>query len=282
MLIDTYLLGLYRHLNRNNYTMSGRASEKIVNIEWWDAEVNVGDILSPVIVESMLKKRDIDINKKVKAIKHLYALGSIIGYKKFDATIWGSGIIDFKRIVRIHEDSKFVKYDIRALRGPLTKQVMKNAGYNVEKCVLGDPGVLMPKIFNPANITKKYEYSIICHHMENTNPAVGGDHYIEVKTTNYIDFITQILESELVISSSLHGIILAESYGIPAVFYLQGDQVENQLFKYYDWYYSTGRYNVKIARSIKEAKEMEPMPLPDLSTMQTDLERCFPYDLWEE
>ncbi|MBE6782684.1 MAG: polysaccharide pyruvyl transferase family protein [Ruminococcaceae bacterium] len=65
-------------------------------------------------------------------------------------------------------------------------------------------------------------------------------------------FVEEIKSSEKVISSSLHGIILAETYGVPAVFLNTGGYVDNALIKYYDWYYSTNRWNVKMARTIED------------------------------
>ena len=88
--------------------------------------------------------------------------------------------------------------------------------------------------------------------------------------------------SRKIISSSLHGIILAETYGVQAVFLNTGDYVDKALMKYYDWYFSTGRMCVKIARTMEEAKEMEPMSLPDLTELREKLMAAFPYDLWEQ
>ena len=78
----------------------------------------------------------------------------------------------------------------------------------------------------------------------------------------------------------MHGIILAETYGIPAIFLNQG--ISDQSMKFLDWYYSTGRTNIKMASSVSEALKMKPMELPDLSKMQEELIRVFPYDLWEK
>ena len=51
--------------------------------------------------------------------------------------------------------------------------------------------------------------------------------------------------------------------------------------KYNDYYFSTGRYNYPIAKSIEEALEITPAPLPDLENMRKKLMRAFPADLWE-
>ena len=48
--------------------------------------------------------------------------------------------------------------------------------------------------------------------------STGGDG-LQVLTTDYRLFLNELVRGERVISSSLHGIILAESYGVPAVLY---------------------------------------------------------------
>src|SRR5690606_40425922 len=89
--------------------------------------------------------------------------------------------------------------------------------------------------------------------------------------------ITQILEAEFVIASSLHGIIIAETFGIPAR-YIRLSEEEN-LFKYNDYLMGTGRGEIEYARTIEEALEMKGM-----SPIQFDhskLLSAFPLDLWK-
>ena len=54
------------------------------------------------------------------------------------------------------------------------------------------------------------------------------------------------------------------------------------IFKYHDYYTSTGRYNVHLADTYEEACTMEPQPLPDLKPLQEAVMAVFPYDLWEQ
>ena len=98
-----------------------------------------------------------------------------------------------------------------------------------------------------------------------------------MSTTDYKFVINEIVKSKLVISSSLHGIILAETYGIPAILLNSG----GDLFKYMDWYESTGRNDVKVVDNIEKALNMEPMRLPKLEEMQEKVLKAFPKDLWE-
>ncbi len=99
-----------------------------------------------------------------------------------------------------------------------------------------------------------------------------------MNTNDYQSVIDQIVQSKLIISSSLHGIILSDSYGVPSVFYRGVDPRVD--FKYMDYYASTGRKMDIIATSIEEALKQEPLPLPLLKPLQDMLMDSFPYDLW--
>lgn len=106
-----------------------------------------------------------------------------------------------------------------------------------------------------------------------------GLHYIEIKTTNYKHFIDEIAQSDMVISSALHGIILAEAYGVPTV-YLKDTEI-NQDFKFDDYYSGTGRVQYEYAQTIGEAIKIKPVNnLPKLGNMCSALMKTFPYDLW--
>ena len=210
--------------------------------------------------------------------KHLFVMGSIIGYLGFDATIWGTACLNLEQALNIERQNVYRDYDVRAVRGPLTKRVLTAAGYKVPD-VFGDPGILLPMIYNPGNVEKKYDYSIIFHFRYARE--LQEDHTISIETQDYQYFVNEILSSRKIISSSLHGIILAEAYGVPAIMLCENENED--VFKYYDYYYSTKRYNVKIARTIEEAKTIEPMELPtNLDELREGLINSFPYDLWDK
>lgn len=273
-----YILRYIRNrMFRNNKTINGETVKKnSVNLEWWGNTDNLGDYLSKVVFEWMLSTKV--VKSSCKNTVHLLCIGSIIGKGKFDATIWGAGIHAFENIEAINFRKSFVRYDVRALRGPVTKHLLEKMGYDCSQARLGDPAILMPEIYKPHIENKQYEISIISH-MLLENEDYGDLHKISIRTTDYKYFIDEILKSKKIISSSLHGIILAESYGVPAVFFGKG--MESQYLKYYDWYYSTGRYSVKIARTLDEAIRMEPMQLPDLFELRKGLLESFPYDLFK-
>ena len=85
-------------------------------------------------------------------------------------------------------------------------------------------------------------------------------------TRDWKNFIDEIVSASFVISSSLHGIILAEAYGIPCV--MLKDTESDDFFKYEDYYRSTGRKHFFIANSVEEALEHRDVEVPDLRAMQ--------------
>ena len=262
---------------KNHYCRNGKpAIKKHVNLEYFDRTVNLGDTLSPVICEWMLNNRTLSFDGKVKKTRHLMALGSILGGSGFfDAVVWGSGIKSFDQISSLGKRKYIQKLDIRAVRGPLTREALVACGYSCP-AVYGDPAVLMPYIYKP-KIRKIYPAGVILHYMQDMKlPDYIKN--IDIRTDNYKCFIDDLCSCEKIISSSLHGIILAEAYGIPAIFLAEGREFE--MLKYYDWYLSSSRRNIKMAFSFEEAMTMTPLDLPDLKSMQESILEAFPYDLW--
>lgn len=264
------LLVITKQNNKHILFTTKKARKNKVNLNYCHDFKNIGDNISPILVEYAAKTHNIDINQDVKQTKHLFAVGSIITAGAQDCTVWGSGLLNTKILGRLYKR----KLDIRSVRGPLSRIVLMDQGYYVPE-VYGDPAILMPLIYD-AVIEKTYPISVITHTNEKVDLPDAKIHIINVKTSDYKTFVEEIKASEVVISSSLHGIIFAESYGVPAI--MLRPQVD--LFKYYDYYYSTNRYSFPIAETVAEALDMRPAELPDFTYMREGLLRAFPKDLW--
>lgn len=245
-----------------------------VNLHWWskgDNDYNIGDYLSVVVFDWVKKRKGIvDNSSKSGKTLHLYGIGSIIGSGYQNATIWGSGIIREQK--NLYWWRKFRKLDIRCVRGPLTRDKLIKNGYDCPK-KYGDPAILMPLIYQP-EVDKKEDYIIVAHYSHSLN----YDNVISTTTNDYEHFIDTIASAKLVISTSLHGIILAEAYSVPAI-WVRKENIDP--FKVIDYYEGTGRKNVTYANSIEEAFAMTPPPLPELSALQKELIETFPVDLWK-
>lgn len=264
---------------RNSFTYNGKfAFRKRITLEYWTDKVNLGDLLSPIVVNYVLGLKKLNLLSRTKKKTHLMAIGSILGMGVFDSVIWGSGCHTYSSVAAIFIKKNKHSFDIRAVRGPISRQILLQAGYSCPS-IYGDPGILMPLVYQPKNIIKKYDISIIPHYLY--KDIDYGLHKIDIQTVDYKKFIDEVCSSKKIISSSLHGLILAESYGIPCVLLLSG--MENSLLKYYDYYLSTERYSFSIAMSVEEALTLEPMQIPvkKIEKMRTELINSFPYDIWE-
>lgn len=193
------------------------------------------------------------------------------------SVVWGTGIHFIEDIIKVANDKNSRLLDIRAVRGPLTKRALEMAGYICPN-IFGDPAILMPLIYTPKVTQKKGKISLIRHCNSAGLLCSETLNNIDIRTTDYKKVINEICSSEKVISSSLHGIILAESYGVPCVFLLEN--MEDELLKFYDWYWATERKQVRYVYSIEEAIISKGMPIPDLTIMRERLYRCFPKDIF--
>lgn len=274
-----------RFVKRDKYGFTPADKNK-VNINAWvelnrDSQ-NIGDWLSIIVVNEMAKFYNIDVDKTVSKTKHLYAVGSqLLGYQ--DATVWGGGFLNDPRKARTFGVYSFLhkhyhRTDVRAVRGPISKSIFDSIGIPCPE-VYGDPAILMPRFYKP-KVSDVKSYTIVPHYNE-WKKYQSEENMLFTFTNDYKKFIDTLCSSEKVISSSLHGIILAESYGIPAV--MIQNETNSNILKYRDYYQSTGRNEFKIAKTIEEALDFN-QPLPDknrFKEMQDKLIEAFPVDLWE-
>lgn len=240
------------------------------------AFVNFGDYISLKLVERIVDA-PVEVfyrypnNKK----KKLLAIGSILSFAVDNDVIWGSGING--KLLR-KDQYTFGTLDVRSVRGPLTKQfLMDNFGIEAPE-VYGDPALLFPYFFpefqkkeNPS-----YDYIVIPHYTELKLFPKEGNPHIVYPTDPWDEVIERILDSRFVIASSLHGLIIAEAYGIPARLLKVTDN--EPMFKYQDYYEGTNRQNFQFAVSVEEALMMGGEP-----PFECDLEKlyeAFPIEYW--
>jgi len=173
----------------------------------------------------------------------------------------------------------FSTLDVRAVRGPLTRDFLLKRGIPCPE-IYGDPTLLLPLYFPEFQkaAAPACPYVIIPHFSD--EPLFAHcPHVISVKE-HWIDVVEKILNSEFVISSALSGIIVAEAFGIPArLLQIENKSNTEDLFKYKEYYFGTSRFDFNYATSLEEALQMGGEPLP-----QCDLERlkeAFPFELFQ-
>lgn len=246
---------------------------------------NLGDYFGVIVVNWMLLRKGLSLDDYVEKKKHLLTVGSGAAKSYQNMTIWGSGVERElpQRFRRFFQKSWYRKLDIRAVRGPKSREYLMRLGHKVPE-VYGDPAILMPLIYSDltGGGNEWYDISIIPQLVteKGIREKYPDAHIISMNTNDYKSVIDQIVQSKLIISSSLHGVILADAYGVPSVWYRGlGKDID---FKYLDYYASTGRKPETIPTTIEEAMNTKPLPLPDLKPLQEGLLKSFPYDLWDK
>jgi pyruvyltransferase len=255
------------------------AQEKGPPLFYWDARpqlgfANFGDALSEALIERILGRPVVVTNQPFNGQRKFLGMGSIMQYARDNDVVWGTGVNG-----KAPEKSyQFTQLDVRAVRGPLTREFLLKRSIACPE-VYGDPTLLLPKYFPEFQKSPHptYPFIIIPHFSDESlfadlpNMMSAKEHWSVV--------VSKILESEFVISSSLSGIIVAEAFGIPArLLQIENKANTEDLFKYKDYYFGTGRTNFKYATSIDEALEMggEPLPICDLDK----LDQAFPFELF--
>lgn len=247
---------------------------------YWDARPrlgfsNFGDAMSVSIVERILGRTIPTTTTVTSGQRKLLAIGSIVNYATDGDTLWGTGV---NGKCSKSSDYHFTSLDVRAVRGPLSRQFLMQLGVNCPE-VYGDPTLLLPKLFpefqKPSAPSLDY---IIIPHFSDEALFCHLPNMVSVKEDWQV-VVRKILNSKFVISSALSGVIVAEAFGIPArlIVPLNENNTET-LFKYADYYQGTNRPNFRFATSVEEALEMGGESMP-----QCDLERllqAFPYDLF--
>ncbi len=231
---------------------------------WWSEprlmgkqKENYGDLLSKYLVEKISGKEVKWVQPKKMSWyslskRNFLAAGSIIHHATRHSVVWGSGIIDKKQ--------QIAKADFRAVRGPETRRYLLQSGYDCPE-IYGDPALLLPKFYHP-EVSKKFKIGVIPHYNDLEQVR---DQYGDMANTRIIDMMTndvekttlEILECEKIISSSLHGVIVAHAYHLPAICVKFSDRVFGDGIKYKDYYASIGHENFKqteLSSSLKTAE----------------------------
>lgn len=176
-------------------------------------------------------------------VERYLLIGSIIEDFNLDnAIIYGTGAISE------FSDIKGVPSRVLSVRGPLTRDVLLKKGCFCPK-TYGDPALLCPLVYNPKK-EKRNCIGVIPHYKTGECDwinALKKEHYVvEIDMSNYekwTDIIDLVVSCNIIISESLHGIIISEAYKIPSVWveFIPHDYPWEWEFKYLDFYKSIGK-----------------------------------------
>jgi pyruvyltransferase len=235
---------------------------------------NFGDTLSPLVVSLLTGRPVAYANDSVK----LVALGSIFFALQDGDVVWGAGLAR-REHVSYAASARDVTY--RALRGPATARLLRSQGIACS-VPFGDPAILLPLLVEN-DIAREHDVGIVPHwsHFHDFEREICDPRVKLVDVCDSFDEVARaILSCRLVLSTSLHGVILAESYGIPALLVFYGGHPRGDATKYVDYFESTerdlhARSIARVSDITRLAGEAGRAPTPRFS--RDALLAAFPY-----
>lgn len=167
-----------------------------------------------------------------------FVIGSGLAGARDDAIVWGSGFISADQTLQCPVDR------IHAVRGPLSRERVVAAGGS-PALPLGDPALLLPLFYDPG-IAPRFDIGIIAHFRDagqDPLPSLppGLSRRIIDITGGLAEVIDAILSCRMLLSSSLHGLIMAHAYGRAAAWIKFSDRPLGDDFKFRDYWASIGR-----------------------------------------
>lgn len=219
---------------------------------------NMGDILNREVIKKCF---GYDVKRKSYLFGKVSGIGSGLGnytlegqwWKKIlkqisgivspNVYIWGTGFVNYKE-----HDEKLYKKNIQfcAVRGKLSRdRIAKLTGKDMSNIPMGDAGILASNLLDE-KIDKIYDVGIIAHYKEKNEP-IFKELYNKFPNATIIDVqdtpmnvTKKIAECKTIISSSLHGLIIADSLRVPNIHIVVTDNLLGDGFKFDDYYSAYG------------------------------------------
>lgn len=248
---------------------------------WWSDSPypgNLGDSLNPWIINGLTGVPPIKVGLDYPSA--MFAIGSTAQKARDNTLVWGSGFIS--KDSRVNVNSNY-----HAVRGPLSRAMVLNS-HGSCPAIYGDPALFMPLIF-PRMKESTGRIGVIPHYIHEDLVKRGDFLHLSVKQASKADFrkfVDDLCECSYVFSSSLHGLILARAYGIPArKIVFPGKSLSGDDMKFEDYYSGvdvknvsegidlTGLDNWDEAR-LKECRSLEDPVIFDGSNLLS----AFPYN----
>jgi pyruvyltransferase len=249
--------------------VTGRA----IALYWFDGAPNLGDALSPSLAARLSGKPVISYRDlwHLPGVRIYSSIGSILQREVTPRIIvWGSGFMT--------ADSRMCRQPaaVRAVRGPLTRLLLLQQGIDCPE-VYGDPALFAPR-FWPKSAADG-DILVVPHFFDKNTSFLDdladrmGGRVVDVQGDVH-QLISTISAAKLVVSSSLHGLILAVAYQRPVVWVEFSENIPGGRFKFRDFFLSIGCTDAMpvVVRSASETAQVldavRTIPLSiDLETM---------------
>jgi hypothetical protein len=213
---------------------------------------NFGDMLTPMLFDYF------NVPYEWASAEHanLVGIGSLCEKipASFKGVIWTSG-----NLLSDHRN-RFPEAQVVALRGKLTQG--RTECSTSDSVLLGDGGLLCHLLAPP--VRKRYKLGVIPHYVDHDHRILKriANTSTEICVIDVCDeahsVIRQVAQCDNILSSSLHGLILADSLGIPNRWLKAFGEVIGAGFKFRDYYSAFG---------IEPPQPLVPRPTDTLDTL---------------
>lgn len=241
----------------------------MITTYYWKGRPNFGDLLGPLLLQKFAKLRAEWIAEPKDA--DIILVGSLLDKipSDYKGIIAGAG--------KLHEETKlsFPNAQILGVRGPLTARGLKG------NFILADPALLSDHLVPLRD--KQYNLGLVPHwsdtELEHDKRFLKFDPKIIRVKDDPLKVITEIGLCKKIVSSSLHGIIVADAFNIPrriemAPWMLSRPKQEGGTFKWLDYSASIGvELQIGITQEIDRHKILEKQY--DLYEMFEEIKKVF-------
>jgi pyruvyltransferase len=172
---------------------------------------NFGDALTPWLVQRLSGQYPRFTLPDDRRHKY-FVCGSIAALAGAACTVWGSGLMD-------NDDLLSPEAQYLAVRGPHTRARALACGADCPE-VYGDPALLLPRLLSPC-AAPHGQPGLIPHfadqaYLDRSWVRAQGLQLIDIQD-DISTVVSAITACGWVLSTSLHGLIVAHAYGVPAV-----------------------------------------------------------------
>lgn len=199
---------------------------------WWPRTPrpgNLGDVLTPVILGYLGYR----VRWATQGSADVLGIGSIVRFARAGQIVFGSGAMR-------QADHPNPRAEYLAVRGPLTRQIVERHGGTCPE-VYGDPALLLSECVT-GTVPKKHDLGLVPHYVdrEHVRKLHPDEHVIDILRADPLEVVREIRECRAIVSSSLHGIIVAHAFGIPAAWVRWSDKLSGDGTKFQDYAESVG------------------------------------------
>ena len=261
---------------------------------------NMGDSINPLIIRNVFGMMPINsnvyncrmsgigsglhrflVNTEGCSLENKLKIGvhRFINYKP--VTLWSAGFINTPTGNELPIRKKI---RVASVRGNMSKKwVEKILKCNLD-CTVGDAGLLASELIPKQE--KQFVLGIIPHDNERgefiyqqIQQTISPTIIIDVRG-DVIQRLQQISQCDCIISSSLHGLVFADSFHIPNRQVVLTDKLAGDGFKFYDYYSSFGLtpnpIDIKTEKiDINAIKKDYPIRLDSIEKLKSDIKEAF-------